>query len=219
MKCFNDYLAEKEKPDADTISTDDLPDILSDFYTELRKSDAEGEYKTSTLKCIRAALNRYFKGTRSLDILSDPRFICSNEMFSGVTKKAKEEGRGEIDSRPPIEEDDMKKISTYFEQYLAGPPNPEKLMEMALFSIIYYMCRRGRQNLRKMTKETYEIKSDPSGRKFIEQAVKEHDKNHRADDMSPNSQARIYEQPGTCIYSSNQKHFLCNQHKKECNNI
>lgn len=199
MKCFNDYLTEKDLPDADTILIDELPDVLTNFYTELRKADAQGEYKTSTLKCIRAAINRYYKNSKSLDILSDPRFIRSNEMFTGVARKAKEEGRGETASRPPIEEDDMKKISAYFAEHLNGPPNPEKLLEMALFSIIYYMCRRGRQNLRKMTKDTYKIASDSAGHKYIYQACKEHDKNHRDEDTSANNQARIYEQPGTFI--------------------
>lgn len=196
MKCFNDYLEEKDLPDADTILVDELPNVLSDFYTELRKADTKGEYKTSTLKCIRAAINRHYKETKSLDILSDPRFVASNEMFAGVTKKAKEEGRGETDSRPAIEEDDMKKISAYFEQHLNGPPNPEKLLEMALFTIIYYMCRRGRQNLRSMTKDTFKIDTDSTGQKFIYQAKKEHDKNHRNDDVTPNNQGRIYQQPG-----------------------
>lgn len=195
MKCLNDYLKEKELPDADTIDIEELPNVLSDFYTELRKADSSGEYKTSTLKCIRAAINRHFKVTRSLDIISDPCFILSNEMFSGVAKKAKAEGRGETDSRPAIEED-MKKISAYFTEHLNGPPNPQKLLEMALFSIIYYMCRRGRQNLRTMTKDTFKIDTDANGQKYIYQAVKEHDKNHRNEDMTSNNQARIYEQPG-----------------------
>lgn len=204
IRCLNDYLAEKKLPDIDTISTDELPNVLSDFYTELRKVDAKGQYKTSTLKCIRAAINRYLKGNRSLDILSDPRFLSSNEMFTGVAKKAKEEGRGEVDSRPPIEEQDMKKISAYFEKNLSGPPNPEKLLEMAIFCIIYYMCRRGRQNLRAMTKDTFQIAQDSAGKKYIYQAIKEADKNHRTDDVSPNNQARIYEQPGEKKITSNE---------------
>lgn len=203
VKCLNYYLAEKNLEDTDTLDIKDLPNVLSDFYTKLRKADAKGEYKTSTLKCIRAAINRYFKETRSLDILLDPRFIRSNEMFTGVAKKAKEEGRGKVDSRPPTEEDDMKKISAYFAEALSGPPDAEKLIEMAIFSIIYYMCRRGRQNLRTMTKDTFWIDFDPTGRKFIYQAIKEHDKNHRTDDLSPNNQARIYEQPGNHEHHTN----------------
>lgn len=196
MRCLNDYLKEKKLPKVDNIETKDLPQILSDFYTELRKVDCEGEYKTSTLKCIRAAINRYFKEKRSLDILQDQRFIQSNEMFKGVTRKAKAEGRGEVESRPPIEPEDMKKISAYFEANLEGPPNPRKLQEIVLFYIIYYMCRRGRQNLRNMKKSTFAIGADPTGREYIYQAVKESDKNHKEDDTSPNNQARVYSIPG-----------------------
>lgn len=196
LKCFNDYLKEKKLPNAETVETKDLPDILMDFYTELRKADGEGEYKTSTLKCIRAALNRYYKDTRCLDIIANAAFIKSNQMFKGVTSKAKEEGRGETDSKPPIEPEDLQQLSTYFANNIAGPPNADKLQEVMLFNIIYYMGRRGRQNLRKMTKDTFAVSTDASGKQYIYQAIKEQDKNHSAEDMSPNNQARIYEQPG-----------------------
>lgn len=196
MKCFNDYLKEKQLPNADTITTENLPDVLMDFYTELRKVDGEGEYKTSTLKCIRAAINRYYKDKRCLDIIANPAFIKSNQMFKGVTSKAKEEGRGETDSRPPIEPEDLQQLSTYFSNNLAGPPDAEKLQEVMLFNIIYYMGRRGRQNLRKMTKNTFAVATDASGKQYVYQAIKEQDKNHSGSDMSPNNQARIYENPG-----------------------
>lgn len=202
MKCFNDYLKEKNLPNADALETKDLPEVLEGFYTELRKADGEGEYKTSTLKCIRAALNRHYKEKRSLDIIANESFTWSNLMFKGVTKIAKEEGRGETDSRPPIEPEDLQTLQKYFAENLAGPPNPYKLQEMMLFNIIYYMGRRGRQNLRKMTKETYAISTDASGKRYIYQAIKEQDKNHAGSDMSPNNQARIYENPGNFIQSN-----------------
>lgn len=197
LKCFNDYLKEKKLPDAASVSTEQLPTILTDFYTELRKVDGQGEYKTSTLKCIRAALNRYYKDTRCIDIIANESFIRSNQMFKGVTCKAKEEGRGETESKPPIEPEDLQQLSNYFTKNMSGPPNAEKLQEVMLFNIIYYMGRRGRQNLRKMTKETFAVTTDASGKQYIYQAIKEQDKNHSGSDMSPNNQARIYENPGT----------------------
>lgn len=196
MKCFNDYLTERDLPDQDTISSDDLPKVLEEFYTELRKVDGEQEYKTSTLKCIRAAINRYYKEHRSIDLLQDGRFVRSNEMFKGVTKKAKQEGRGETESTPPIEPEDMALLAKYFEENLSGPPNAIKLQQMVIFNTIYYMCRRGRQNLRPMTKETFQIATDASGKRYIYQAIKEQDKNHKEDDLSANNEARIYENTG-----------------------
>ena len=88
VNCLMEYLLEKNYPVLEDITTDDLPSILSDFYTEVSKKkssyDGSKEYKNTTLKCIRSEINRYFRETRSLDIISDPRFISSNEMFQGM---------------------------------------------------------------------------------------------------------------------------------------
>ena len=79
---------------------------------------------------------------------------------------------------------------------MVGPPNPALLQEIVLFNTIYYMGRRGRQNLRRMKINYFEIASDPDGKRYIHQVVKEYDKNHRENDMSANNAARIYETPG-----------------------
>lgn len=213
MNCFSDYLKEKKLPPVYKIESDDLPNILSDFYTELRKTDGENDYKISTLKCIRAALNRYFKGKHGLDIIADRRFIKTNEMVKGVTRKAKLDGRGEINSKPPIEPEDLKKISDYIDKNMSGPPNGVLLQEAVLFYIIYYMCHRGRQNLRAMKKNTFAIDNDASGKRFIFQQIKELDKNHKEDDMNPSSQARIYKIPG--MYNSTNPITVQSQEKHE----
>lgn len=196
MKCLNDYLAENDLPNSEEIETDQLPKVLEDFYVELRKADCEGEYKLSTLKCIRAAINRHYKEKRCLDILADKRFIRSNEMFQGVTRRAKFEGRGETQSKPAIEPEDLEALNTYFKEGLEGPPNAKKLQEIVLFHVIYQMGRRGRQNLRPMTKETFKVAADPDGRRYIYQAIKELDKNHNETYTDPSHDARIYEIPG-----------------------
>lgn len=210
VKCLRQYLSEKKLPALEDMETKDLPDMLENFYIELRKADCQGEYKTSTLKCIRAALNRYFKEERSLDILNDQRFIRCNEMFTGVTRKAKLEGRGETESMPPIEPEDLQLISEYFQRNMDGPANPQKLQEIVLFNIIYYMGRCRRQNLQPMTKATLQLAQDPDGKTYIYQAKKELDKNHKENDLRPNNQARIYEIPGQLnqkitMYSNTEK--------------
>ena len=70
----------------------ELPDILLDFYTQVKPINGQ-TYAVQSLKCIRAALNRYFKKQRKIDIISNPRFIKTNQMFKGVTIKAKAEGK------------------------------------------------------------------------------------------------------------------------------
>lgn len=130
-------------------------------------------------------------------------------MFKGVARKAKREGRGEVESRPPTEPEDLDTLSQYFTVNMDGPQVAKKLQEIVLFNIIYYTGRRGRQNLRTMMKETFQIASDPDGCRFIYQAIKEADKNHQGNDIDPRKftcpcadqtdQARIYDFPGSQI--------------------
>ena len=142
---FEDYLAKTQDKSLDEIPDNDLPPLLNGFYSEVckKKLDKNGkiqEYKTSTLKCIRAGLNRHFKATRSIDIITDQRFIQCNEMFKGVACIGKAEGWGEMNSFPKIEDQDMEKLSTYFINIMQGSPNPAKLQEIVLFHVIYYMA-------------------------------------------------------------------------------
>ena len=68
------FLAQSGLPSIEDIQTDNLPNILEDFYPSFRKQirlqntdnkdtpevdddDPNLQYKTSTLKCIRAGLN------------------------------------------------------------------------------------------------------------------------------------------------------------------
>ena len=37
IRCFEDYLKARDLPKSDNIVTEDLPDILIDFYVEVRK--------------------------------------------------------------------------------------------------------------------------------------------------------------------------------------
>ena len=134
----------------DAISIDRLPNILEDFYTEVCKKRHKGqtiEYKNSTMKCLRTALNRFFKANRCVDIIADPHFIQADEMFKGITCQGKKEGRGEIPSMPTIEPEDFQKLSQYFKDKMAGPPDAVVLQQIVLFNLIYYMARQGRKNL------------------------------------------------------------------------
>ena len=56
MNCFNDYLLEKNMPNADKLSTQELAYVLYHFYSEVRKKNTDendpndGCFKTQTLK-------------------------------------------------------------------------------------------------------------------------------------------------------------------------
>ena len=75
---------------------------------------------------------------------------------------------------------------------------PRGLQEKCLFDIIFFLVRRGRENLREQTKQTFAIAIDSSQRKYVYQAVDELNRNHRESDNPQDSvtDARMYEQPG-----------------------
>ena len=214
FSCLKAFLKERKLPDLESIPDTDLPQILGEFYYSARKqkitdtekfNEAQNDpkkksalkhYKNSSLKSGRAALNRYFKGERGLDIISNELFIKANENFQSVTKKGKEDGRGEISSKIPISDEDMEKLSLYFQEKMMGKANGKFLQQLVVFNIIYQGGRRGHEYLRNMKKDTFEIKTDHDGRKYTVQVVKELTKNHQADDTSETNEARIYELKG-----------------------
>ena len=79
---------------------------------------------------------------------------------------------------------------------MRGTLSGRQLQDLVLFNIIYYGGRRGRENLRSMTKDTFCIEKDHDGRRYITQIIKECDKNHREDDYTNSNAARIYENTG-----------------------
>ena len=173
ITAFDNYLAKKDLPNADEINTEDLPNALEDFYPGNSKknatADGSTEYKNSTMKCIRAGINRYYKAARSLDIISDPRFIQANKIFKGIARAGKDEGCGEIDSCNSIFPEDFDKLSGNFKAKMAGLLNAVVLQEIVIFNVIYYMRHRGCENLQKMTLKTFDLAVDPSGKRYIYQ--------------------------------------------------
>ena len=78
------------------------------------------------------------------------------------------------------------------------PPNARNLQEIVIFYILFYMCRRDRENLRTM-KNTFQVaivNEDAQKGRYIYQAVDECDKNHSANDTKASNDGRIYEIPG-----------------------
>ena len=144
MKILSEYLLEKGYPPLLEICDEALPDLFEKFYTDLRKMDGD-IYKITSLKCIRAGINHEMKQTRNIDIILDTRFVKANEMFRGVTKQAKKQGKGVIKGTKDISDDDMEKIGQYFDHDLMNQPNPQLVQKCVLFYIIYFLCCRGRE--------------------------------------------------------------------------
>ena len=64
--------------------------------------------------------------------------------------------------------------------------------------IMLYLIRRGRENLRQMTKHSFAVNTEASGQKYIFQVNSELDKNHSTNDSGNDTtgEGRIYELQG-----------------------
>ena len=149
------------------------------------------------MKCIRSNLNGYFKENRGIHVISDPRFVQANQMMKGMTVKAKSEGKGVPKSTVPIDDLDLKKMNDYFNgiDYMNNS-SPKVLLQTVLFNIIYYTCRRGIENLERMTKAHYKVIVEHDGTCYLIQNIDELDKNHREDCLQMSKEGKMYANPG-----------------------
>ena len=191
LRRFKHYLAIKGHDDVDQLSCENLNEVLVDFYCAVQPKKKDG-YSVQTFKCMRAGLNRHFRKTRGIDISKDTSFIKANEMFKAVCVDAKKQGRGVKKSIPSITPIDLERIAEYFAHDHITNPDPRRLQQNIIFYIIYYFCRRGRENLYSMTKETFKIVVEPDGTEYIMQNIDELDKNHGIEDSDRTNDGRIY---------------------------
>ena len=152
------------------------------------------------MKCIRAALDRYFQKERGIDIVKDENFIRANEMFKAVCVESKKAGKGVKKSFPPISQIDLERIAEYFCHDHMTKPDPRHLQQNMIFYIIYFFCRRGQENLYEMTKDTFKLITENDGTEYIIQDSDEIDKNHGFEDSTKTKEGRMY--ATGCKYNS-----------------
>eukprot|EP00057_Strongylocentrotus_purpuratus_P027202 XP_011681676.1 PREDICTED: uncharacterized protein LOC105446476 [Strongylocentrotus purpuratus] len=111
---FRAYLAEKGLPtDFEALDKNELAAILSRFYLEARRVNGEF-YKYSSLNNIRAGLNRHLKDVNPglINITKDTEFSKANVAFRAAQVQLKKAGKGDIEHRPSVDENDVKKLYT-----------------------------------------------------------------------------------------------------------
>ena len=149
------------------------------------------------MRTIRAALARYYRDTRSLDIISNEKFIHANAVFTGIQKINKKKGLGTIQRKTVVNDQDMQQLMEYFRVQIVCDLNSKNLQEFVIFYILFYMYVHGCENLCSMKQFTFDIATDPQdNRKYIYQALDEYDKNHNEQDTEIAKEGRIYEIKG-----------------------
>ena len=99
------------------FSQSSLNKSLKRFYVEARRKD-KLKYTKSSLTAIRFRLWRFIKNRRSeVDIINGTEFEEANRIFKAKVVELKRLGRVKVEHKPPIAEEDLKKLynSTAFD--------------------------------------------------------------------------------------------------------
>ena len=182
-----------------SFTDSNLDVLLSKLYISARTSKGEN-YKLNSLKSLRSSLQRYFLKERNVDIINNDVFRNSNLCYENKLKETKANGKGETNHYPEIEPEDLKKLYSSFDL-----ETPTGLFEKVWFDIMFQLVRRGRENLRTMTKSSFAIGEDRTGLRYIYQCKSELDKNHNIKDnaFDTTGEGRIYEtKTATCPVTS-----------------
>ena len=153
---FKDYLAEKGLNFPET--SEELAVILQKFYSEVRKKDGS-KYSRNSLCALRFGLNRYFKTLRNIDIIRDKEFNAANKSYGAECNVL-----DKTEHKPPISDEDIKKL---YECGLFNIDTPSTLQNKVFFELMLYFCHRGRQNLRHLRKNDFDVKVNQQGQKYV----------------------------------------------------
>ena len=104
----------------------------------------------------------------------------------------KRQGLAKVEHKPPICEEDLKKL---YESTAFGLDDPEKLQNKVFFEVMLYFCRRGRQNLRQLKKTNFSFNTDSTGARYVCKATNELTKKGREDGEGFDG-GFMYEKPG-----------------------
>ena len=145
---------------------------------------------------LRFGLQRHFLLKRDFDIINDGEFSKSNQVYEAAVVELKRQGFGRVDHHRPISKEDLEKIQSC---YNPSSPDPKSLQQVVWFNLMFHLIRRGRENLRLLTKQTFAVQADATGKKYVYQALDELDKNHRGKDQPDYSpgEGRMYERPNS----------------------
>ena len=162
------------------MSKADLADLLKKFYTETRREDGE-LYKTGSLINLRAGVNRFLKNSgKAIDIIEEPEFTDGNVAFQSTLVKLKRVGKGNTVHYSQVDESYLAKIYSF---NVFDTSTPQGLQYKVWFELMIYICRRGRKNLRKLTKNHFAIRAYANGRRYVYQAKDEMTKKIREENM------------------------------------
>ena len=146
---------------------------------EARKEDGS-LYKKTSLCSLRFGIQRKLKKIRTdINIIDDQEFKQSNELFQAQCVQLKKAGLAKVNHKHEITKNDFNLL---YSSGTFSTAKPSSLQKKVFFEVMLNLCRRGRENLRSLNVDSFEIKTFADGKRYIMLIKDELTKNNRVDD-------------------------------------
>ena len=126
--------------------------------------------------------------------MHDREFQGSNQVFYGNMRTLRQAGLDRSRHKDAVTENDMRKM---YSSGVLGIDNPVSLQHKVYVEVALHFCRRSREGLRELTKNSFCEKVDSDGRSYITLGFNELEKNHQGlGKGGETEEPRMYEQGG-----------------------
>ena len=98
----------------------------------------------------------------------DVFFTSCNEIFNAQCVFLKKEGLAKVMHKQPISPLDMTKL---YQSAIFDCKTPKSLRPKVFFNVLFFLCRRGQENLRELKKSNFLLKVDENDCEFIEKCT------------------------------------------------
>ncbi|XP_043936510.1 uncharacterized protein LOC122809249 [Protopterus annectens] len=195
---FNGWCSQNQLNfDIKTAPAEEINSVLRKFYGEVRNGTG-AEYSVSSLFELRAGLNRYINSpdvNRGLNIISDPQFTSSNNVFVAVVKRCRKERENLVAHHPALSESDLIKLR---HSPALSPLTAAGLVRKVWVDIQLYLAKRGTEGLRDLKPNSFVIHIDENGLQYISLKHTDESENHKyfTEQNKLKVKGFIYELPG-----------------------
>ena len=167
--CLLDWLSKKYPSEAlESLSPEEILSRIKEIA-----------YSASAHLSIRAAIDRHLNTLpefSGISIVRDLLFKIANKSLSAKLKQLKAQGFAKVQHHPSISLEDIQKC---YETKVFSDETPISFLRVNWFNISLHFCRRGRENLRSLTPDSFVIKKDANGGEYMEMSISEKTKNHQ----------------------------------------
>ena len=184
------------------MEKEELNECLTMFYPAVRRED-DTEFKVSSLKAIRAAIDRYLRqppNNRPWSIVGDSAFQKSNKVLNAICKQMMQEGKVQPTiHKNPITSEQLQQLYETGQLGEWDTLDPSLLLRTAWFYITFYFGKRGCENQRKLTSDMLVLRSTPQERRYYEFRSPFACKNHQGvlTDNPDKSDGKMFEVPNS----------------------